>query len=147
MRDAAVSNGHDGTNLFQGLIGYGEVIVAKHGEIREFSGLDRAQLILFAQKPAVAGRVQLENFLARDPLSCVDHDLSCIETRRRVIHVQPRIHRCDLHAVRTHAGVDAIIHDHPEWRAILLGSAREVSPGRQRQTSTHLSILKTSSAL
>src|SRR5437660_7599391 len=84
VHDVAAHNGEDGADLLQTLVRYGEVIVAEDGEIRQLTGLDRSELILFTHEPAVVRCVQLQDFLPRDLLATIDGDLPGVQTRGRV---------------------------------------------------------------
>ena len=66
----------------------------------------------------------------------VDQHTARVDAGRGVVHVDPRIHRRDLHAVGAHAGVDAVVHDHPERRARCgVGVPARYLPAGERQAA------------
>src|SRR5438034_5081675 len=98
--DVAADDGEDRSNLLEVLVWYGEVIAVENDEVGQLAFLDGSQLILLAQEPPIPLRVELQDFLTRDLLVGVDQHASCVQAGCGKVHVEPRIHRRDLHAIR-----------------------------------------------
>src|SRR5207247_4934176 len=117
--DVAADDGEDRSNLLEVLVWYGEVIAVENDEVGQLAFLDGSQLILLAQEPPIPLRVELQDFPTRDLLVGVDQHASCVQAGCGKVHVEPRIHRRDLHAIRAHAGVDATVDDESERRTCI----------------------------
>src|SRR5215470_2520426 len=122
VHDVAAHDGEDRADRLEILVRHRlcvEVVLVENHEVGQLTFLDGPELILLAQEPAVAPRVQLQHFLSGDLLVGIDEHMAGIETRRGEVHVEPRIHGSNLHPVRAHAGMDAAVHDHAErWPGV-----------------------------
>src|SRR6267378_785033 len=70
--DVSADHGQHRADLLQILVRHGEVVAVEDHEVGELAGLDRAELVLLAQEPAVLARVEREHLLARDLLLRID---------------------------------------------------------------------------
>src|SRR5215813_10928776 len=134
--DIAADHRQNRSNLLQAFIWNREIVVTEHYHVRELTGFYGSNPVFFMQKPSIVCGVQFQNFLPRDLLVRIDWNLAGVQSCCRVVHVQPWVHRCDLHAVGTHARVDAIVYDHAKRWTILLGCSGQITPARERQSAT-----------
>src|SRR5207248_7529542 len=70
--DVAADHGQHRADLLQLLARHGEVVAVEDYQDGELAGLDRAELILLAQEPAVLARVEAQHLLAAELLVRVD---------------------------------------------------------------------------
>src|SRR5437899_11984541 len=80
--DVPADHGQHRADLLQVLVRHGEVVAVEDHQVGELAGLDRAELILLAQEPAVLARVEAEHFLARDLLTGVDRLPARVKDRK-----------------------------------------------------------------
>src|SRR5262245_13390919 len=74
-----------------------EVVLVENHEVGQLAFLDGPELILLAEEPAVAPRIERQHFLARDLLVGIDEHVAGVEARGGEVHVEPRVHGRDLH--------------------------------------------------
>src|SRR5215470_1452939 len=102
VHDVAAHDGEDRADRLEILGGHRcgvEVVLVENYEVGQLAFLDGPELILLAQEPAVASRVQLQHFLPRDLLVGIDGDVAGVEAGGGEVHVEPRVHGSDLHPV------------------------------------------------
>src|SRR5262245_30787593 len=110
----AVNDGEDRADLFDLLVLHAEVILIENSQLRQFIGLDRADLIFHPQEPTISPREKPKSFLPRDLLVAVHSRTERIQTCRREVDLEPRIQRCDVDAVAVNANLNAMIDDRSE---------------------------------
>src|SRR5215470_8862544 len=146
--DLPVDHGQHRPDLLQIFARHREVVAVEDHQIPELAVLDAADLAFLAQEPAVAAGVEAEHLFPRDLLAGIDLDLARVEAGGGEVHVQPRVHRRDLHAVGAHPRVDAVgpvaaVDDHAERRpGVRRDRARrqgagEILPAGERQVAAN----------
>src|SRR5438105_8691161 len=85
----AVDDGKHGIEVLDALLPYAEVVRAQDDQVGELAFLDRAELVLRMEEPAVVRRVEPQRLVAGKRLLAVDHLAEGILPGHDVVQVDP----------------------------------------------------------
>ena len=96
VHDVVVDGGEQRPHLADLVVGNAEAVAVEHQQFGEPARLDRADPVFHAQEPVVLAREGAQRLAARDLLAGADLRAERTQARHRVVHVQPRVVRCQF---------------------------------------------------